>query len=147
MAEVNGYIAVPPSQVWATLADGWLYSSWVVGTSKIRDVDDGFPAVGTKIYHAFGLWPLLIEDETEVLAVQPGQHLLMQARGWPMGEATTAIDLVPSQQGTAIRIAETPTKGPGAWVNNPLAEKILEYRLKECLARLSPLVEGHARHR
>lgn len=142
MAEVNGHIAAPPEQVWATLADGWLYSSWVVGTSKIRSVDDGFPAVGSKIYHAFGLWPLLIQDETEVLACQPGQHLLLQARGWPAGEATTAIDLLPSSGGTAIRLAETPTKGPGAWVNNPAAEAVLKRRLAECLSRLAPLVEG-----
>ena len=143
MAEVTGHIAAPPAQVWAVLADGWLYSAWVVGTSKIRDVEAGFPAVGTKIHHAFGLWPLMIEDETEVVECQPEQHLLLQARGRPLGEATTAIDLLPSAGGTAVRIAETPTKGPGAWVNNPVAEAILKRRLQECLARLAPLVEGH----
>lgn len=142
MAEVTGHIATDPEQVWATLADGWLYSSWVVGTSKIRAVDAGFPEVGTKIHHAFGAWPALIQDETEVLVSQPAQHLLLQARGWPFGEATTAIDLTPSGGGTAIRIAETPTKGPGAWVNNPLAEAVLKRRLGECYERLRLLVEG-----
>lgn len=142
MAEVTGHINATPEQVWATLADGWLYAAWVVGTSKIREVDDGFPAVGTKIHHAFGLWPLLLQDETEVLVCEPERHLVLQARGRPMGEATTAIDLVPSGGGTALRLAETPTKGPGAWVNNPLAEAVLRHRLTECLTRLAPLVEG-----
>lgn len=142
MAEVSGHIAAPPEQVWATLADGWLYSAWVVGTSKIRAVDPGFPAVGTKIHHAFGLWPLLVQDETEILECSPTQRLVLQARGRPMGEATTAIDLTPADGGTAIRFAETPTKGPGAWVHNPLADAFLAKRLRECLARLASLVEG-----
>ncbi|MBA2767534.1 MAG: SRPBCC family protein [Sporichthyaceae bacterium] len=142
MAEVTGHIATTPERVWTTLADGWLYSAWVVGTSKIRAVDAGFPGAGTKIHHAFGVWPALIQDETEVLASQPVQHLLLQARGWPAGEATTAIDLTPSGGGTAIRIAETPTKGPGAWINNPLAEALLKRRLGECCERLRLLVEG-----
>lgn len=142
MAEVSGHIAAPPSQVWATLADGWLYSAWVVGTSKIREVDDNFPAVGSKLHHAFGLWPFLVQDETEVLACEPERHLLLQARGRPLGEATTAIDLTPADGGTAIRLAETPTKGPGAWVNNRVAEAVLKHRLQECLARLAPLAEG-----
>ena len=145
MAEVTGHVAAPPSRVWATLADGWLYSSWVVGTSKIRSVDAAFPAVGSKIHHAFGLWPFLVQDETEVMACQPEQHLLLQARGGPLGEATTAIDLVASDGGTALRLAETPTKGPGAWLNNPVAEAVLTRRLQECLARLVPLVEGRGR--
>jgi len=31
-------------QVWDVLGDGWLYPLWVVGASRIRDVDDGWPA-------------------------------------------------------------------------------------------------------
>ena len=33
-------------QVWDVLGDGWLYPLWVVGASRIRDVDDGWPAEG-----------------------------------------------------------------------------------------------------
>ena len=145
MAEVTMHAAVPPSRVWATLADGWLYSAWVVGTSKIRAVDHGFPAPGTKIYHAVGLWPVLLEDETEVLESEPEQRLVLQARAWPVGEATVMLELVPTADGTAIRMAETPTKGLAAKANNPVAEKVLERRIIECLKRLVPLVEGHPR--
>ena len=143
MAEVTVQVAVPPSRVWETLADGWLYSAWVVGTSKIRAVDSDFPAPGTKIYHAVGLWPVLLEDETEVLESRPEQRLVLQARAWPMGEATVTLELVPTADGTAVRMIETPTKGPASWVNNPVAEKMLRHRMAECLNRLVPLVEGH----
>lgn len=145
MAEVSGVIGVPPAAVWETLSDGWLYAVWVVGTAKIRAVDPGFPAVGTKIHHGFGLWPVLIEDESEVLECEPGKRMLLQARGWPVGEATTLVELRVAGPGTAVRLVETPTKGIGAWVNNPVAEALLAKRLAEMLERLTCLAEGRAR--
>lgn len=144
MAEVNGVIGVPPGDVWATLSDGWLYATWVIGTSKIRSVDRDFPAEGTKIHHGFGLWPVMIEDESEVLDCLPEQRLVLQARGWPVGEATTVIELQPVSGGTALRLFETPTKGPGAWLNNRLAEAVLRKRLAEMLDRLTRICEGRA---
>lgn len=144
MAEVNGVIGVSPAAVWATLSDGWLYATWVIGTSKIRSVDRDFPADGTKIHHGFGLWPIMIEDESEVLECRPEQRLVLQARGWPMGEATTVVELQPHGTGTALRLFETPTKGPGAWLNNPLAEAVLRKRLAEMLDRLTRICEGRA---
>jgi len=144
VAEVSGVIGVPPSAVWATLSDGWLYAIWVVGTSKIRSVDPGFPAKGTKIHHGFGVWPVLIEDESEVLECVPGERLKLQARGWPAGEATTLVELRPAGTGTSLRLVETPTKGPGAWINNPLAEAVLAKRLAEMLERLTCLAQGRA---
>lgn len=144
MAEVNGLIGVPPQAVWATLSDGWLYATWVIGTSKIRSVDRDFPAEGTKIHHGFGLWPVMIEDDSEVLECVPEQRMVLQARGWPMGEATTVIELQPSGTGTALRLFETPTKGPGAWVHNPLLEAMLHKRLTEMLDRLTRICEGRA---
>ena len=144
MADMSGVIRVPPAAVWATLSDGWLYAIWVVGTSKIRSVDADFPARGSRIHHAVGLWPLLLEDESQVLECLPEQRLTMQARGWPAGEATTSVDLTAVGTGTRVRLFETPTKGPGAWVNNPLAEAVLARRLAEMLDRLTLLVEGRA---
>ena len=144
MAEVTGVINVPPPVVWETLSDGWLYATWVLGTSKIRSVEPGFPAEGTKIHHGFGLWPVMIEDESEVLDCVPEERLVLQARGWPMGEATTVIELQPTGTGTSLRLFETPTKGPGAWMNNPLAEAVLRKRLAEMLDRLTRICEGRA---
>jgi hypothetical protein len=37
-----------PGQVFAVLRDGWTYPVWVVGASRMRDVDDGWPAPGTR---------------------------------------------------------------------------------------------------
>ncbi len=141
MARATTEMAAPTEDVWAVLSDGWTYSAWVVGTVKIRDVDAGWPAVGAKLHHAFGAWPLMIKDETEVLECEPVRRLLMQARGWPMGEATVELVLNPAGDHTRVEMYEEPTVGPGAWLNNPLVEAVGKKRLEETLERLRRLVE------
>ena len=44
-------------QVWDVVADGWTYSQWVVGNSRMRAVEPDWPAVGSKIHHTIGIWP------------------------------------------------------------------------------------------
>lgn len=143
MARVTIEIAAPVADVWATLSDGWLYSAWVVGTVKIREVDPGWPAAGSKLHHAVGAWPVTLQDETEVVECEIGRRLLMQARGWPMGEATVELTLHPAGDHTLMEMYEEPTSGPGAWVNNRVVEAVGAKRLEESLDRLRRLVEGH----
>ena len=46
-------------EVWAVIADGWTYSQWVVGNSRMRAVDPNWPEPGSTIRHSVGVWPLL----------------------------------------------------------------------------------------
>ena len=85
----------PPEKVFAVLADGWLYPSWVVGASRIREVDPTWPATGSAIHHSVGVWPALIDDSTVLLAWDAPRHALLKARGWPIGEAQVSIDVKP----------------------------------------------------
>lgn len=144
MTEVTRRIDATPDEVWAVLADGWLYCGWVVGTSQIRAVDDQWPAVGAKLHHAVGAWPVQIKDSTSVLEAQPNTHLVLQARGWPAGEARVELTLEPDGLSTLVRIAETPVAGPGKWLDNPLQRKLLEARNREALSRLDSLAVGRA---
>ena len=147
MATTSRTVAASPDDVWAELADGWTYSSWVPGTVKIRAVDDAWPAVGSKIHHAVGLWPLTLQDETESTRCEAPYRLTLQARGWPAGEAVIDIQVTPVAAGCEVTVHETPTHGPGAWVNNPVAEAVLGYRIREMLDRLARITEGHAGQR
>ena len=45
MAINHRTMSCPPESVFAVLADGWLYPSWVVGASRMRDVDPAWPTV------------------------------------------------------------------------------------------------------
>jgi uncharacterized protein YndB with AHSA1/START domain len=82
-ARVTRAVLAPPSAVWAVLSDGWLYSGWVVGASRIRGVDSGWPRPGARIHHSVGSWPALLDDQTQVLRVEPEVELVLQARAWP----------------------------------------------------------------
>ena len=143
MATVSSHTDADPAAVFAVLAEGWLYSNWVVGTSHVRAVQDGWPAVGTRLYHASGVWPLVARDETVVEEVEPGRTLVLLARGRPLGEARVRIELAPSGSGTTITMHEEPVAGPGKWLDNPLTELVLTRRNTETLARLTALVERH----
>jgi uncharacterized protein YndB with AHSA1/START domain len=139
-------IGVPPADVFAVLADGWLYPSWVVGASRMRAVEDAWPAAGSKLHHSVGLWPFLIDDETVVLECEPGRRLLLQAKGWPAGEATAEIVLHPTADGgTEVVMREEATRGPGKFVPGAVQGPIVGVRNRETLRRLAFLAEGHAR--
>ena len=66
-------IRTTPDRVWDVLADGWLYPLWVVGATRMRAVDAGWPEVGSKLHHSVGVWPLVLDDNTEVLECEPGR--------------------------------------------------------------------------
>lgn len=144
MKEVSRHTDATPEQVWNVLSDGWLYTGWVVGTSHIRDVDAAWPAAGAKLHHAVGAWPLQIKDNTQVLESEPPRRLVLQARGWPAGEARVEINLVAENGGTLMSIGEQLTHGPGKWLDNPLQQKMLEARNREALDRLDAISTGRA---
>lgn len=135
-------IEASQDKVWEVLADGWLYPLWVVGATRMREVDDGWPAVGTKLHHSAGVWPLVLDDNTEVLDVQPGQSLRLRARGWPMGEAEVLITLTPEGSATRVELAEDAVGGPGTLVPAPLRGAMIKWRNVEALDRLAHVAEG-----
>ncbi|GLY40621.1 polyketide cyclase [Amycolatopsis sp. NBRC 101858] len=146
MTEVSRVIEAPPEAVFEVLADGWLYAGWVVGSSHIRDVDPGWPDVGSRIHHSVGPWPVHVQDETVVTAVEPGLSLALEARAWPVGSAAVGLTLVPHRQGTLVRMTEHVVRGPGKVLPGALQALLLKPRNTESLARLADLATGkHAR--
>ena len=142
MATNTRTVQTTPDQVWKVLADGWLYPLWVVGATRIRDVEQGWPAVGTKIHHSVGVWPAVIDDNTEVLACEPGRSLRLRARGWPLGEAEVEIQLTAQGAGTLVELFEDVVSGPGRFVPEPLKGASIKVRNVETLRRLALLAEG-----
>ena len=140
---VRRLVAAPADAVWNVLADGWSYSSWVVGTARIRSVDRAWPHVGSRIHHSFGTWPLLLDDHTQVLREETGRLLELRARGWPAGEAQVRIELRPSGDHCEVLIAEDAVSGPGALVPPVVRQPLIALRNRETVRRLAMLAEGH----
>jgi uncharacterized protein YndB with AHSA1/START domain len=142
MSTTTRTVSATPERVWEVLSDGWLYPLFVVGASRMRNVDDTWPAVGSKLHHSVGTWPLLIDDTTEVLEVDEGSRLLLKARGWPAGEAHVEISLRPDGGATLVTMEEDATAGPGVLVPKPLRDAQIHWRNVEALRRLAFVVEG-----
>lgn len=145
MSRTSRPVSATPEQVWSVLEDGWLYALWVVGAARMRDVDEAWPAVGSRLHHSVGTWPLLIDDTTEVLEVEENRRLLLLARGWPAGQAHVEITLEPRGTDTVMTIVEQATAGPGALIPKAIQDPQLHLRNIEALRRLALLVEGRTR--
>ena len=143
--EVRRSTSAGAESVWAVLADGFQYAAWVVGAARVRAVDDGWPEPGSRIHHSAGSWPLMINDTTTVLSCVPHRELVLQARGWPAGEARVELELLPSEQvgaqGCQIVMREDATHGPGRLIPGWVGQLAIAPRNVETLRRLAYLAE------
>ena len=93
---------VEPSRVFEVLADGWQYTAWVVGASHVRAVEQSWPSVGARIHHSFGVWPLVLRDDTTVEVCEPSSRLVLLANGRPLGRARVELRLEEEPSGTRV---------------------------------------------
>ncbi|MBT2513242.1 SRPBCC family protein [Arthrobacter sp. ISL-30] len=153
MATVTKLFRSSANDIWAVLADGWLYPGWVVGASRMRAVDPEWPAPGSVLHHSAGVWPLLLNDSTRVTDSKPGQMLELIARGWPLGEARVRIsledaipgDAIPEDRGRCrVTMVEDAIKGPGTLIPGFLRSPLITVRNQESLKRLEMIAKGKA---
>lgn len=133
-----------PEAVFDVLADGWVFPTWVVGASRMRAVDTLWPKVGAQLDHSFGVWPLLINDETTSLEWDPPRKMVMRPKGWPFGEANVVLEVKRTRAGCVVRITEFAVAGPGALIPQFLMDPLLHLRNVETLHRLSYLAENRS---
>lgn len=146
MVQVRRTIHASVPEVFAVLADGWTYASWVVGASHIRAVDDTWPAVGARIHHSVGPWPCTIEDTTAVRVVDPPHTIELDARLWPVGAAVVRVELQATGPTSCTAVmTERAVRGPGRLMPHALQAVLLTPRNRESLSRLADLAEGGCR--
>jgi carbon monoxide dehydrogenase subunit G len=148
-ARVRHHVEAPPAAVWGVLADGWQYANWVVGASRVRWVDLTWPQAGASLKHSFGVWPVVLNDESRVLESEPDRRIVIQAKGWPLGEARVELTIEatdPSQADTCeVSIVEDAVTGPGVLVPRVVRQPLIAVRNREALRRLALIAEGHHR--
>ena len=141
MSGVERVVEVTPEKVWDVLADGWLYPLWVVGASRMRDVDETWPQPGARLHHSVGSWPVLLNDTTSVLESNPEHLLRLQARAWPSGEAHVAVHLSAVGGHTLVRIEEDVESGPARLIPRAVRLPGMAWRNVESLRRLAYVAE------
>ncbi|AKK27328.1 SRPBCC family protein [Mycobacterium sp. EPa45] len=132
-------IDAPRERVWEVLADGWTYSQWVVGNSRMRAVDADWPAPGTRILHSIGVWPAVINDETVVLSCTPQEELVLLAKLGPAGAARITLRLSDIDGGCRLEMAEVAVEGPMKFVPNRIQLAGFWPRNRESTWRLANL--------
>jgi hypothetical protein len=116
----------------------------VVGATRMREVDDAWPAPGARLHHSVGTWPLTLDDITEVEDSVPGIRLKLNAHAWPVGRADVTITLGAQGTDTEVVIEEHAVSGPGSLVPRVAQDPLLTWRNVESLRRLAFLAERRA---
>ena len=135
-------IAATRHRVWDVLANGWTYSGWVVGNSRIRAVDSDWPAPGTRILHSIGMWPAVIDDETSVLSCVSGEELVLLAKVTPAATARITLRLNDLPGGKCrVEMSEVAASHPLRWVPDAVQLLGVAPRNRECTWRLAMIAE------
>lgn len=122
------------------MADGWTYSQWVVGNSRMRAVDPNWPEVGSTIRHSIGVWPFTVDDESVVEECVPQEKLVLHAKG-QLGGARVILRLSDIPDGCRVTMEEYPVSGVGAFVPRKLGDLAAWPRNRETLWRLGAIAE------
>ena len=143
MPPVDMYIDAPPERVWQELAKAETYEHWVVGSRTIESSDPGFPAPGTRFEHTQGKAPLVIRDDTEVIAADPPHRIELLAKARPVLVAHVIVELHPAGRGADVTMEELPVSGPLALLlRTPPGAALTKARNKEALRRLKERAES-----
>jgi hypothetical protein len=141
MSENECLIEASVDDVFAILTDGWSYAAWVVGASRIRDVDPPWPEAGGRIHHSVGAWPLLVDDTTTSLEYEPLRRLRLQIRVWPAGHGEVEFRAQEESGGCRLVMTEKAVSGPISLLPSVVADAMLHPRNAEALRRLKLLAE------
>ena len=88
---------------------------------------------------------MLVNDETRLLEWQPAHKVVMEAKGWPMGQARVTLTAEPGGPGEVlVTLVEDVTRGPARALPKPLRQALMLKRNSETLRRLAFLAEGRS---
>lgn len=141
MAITKKSIPRPPSVVFAVLATPETYPHWLVGCQDIRDVDAGWPEVGTCFHHRVGLaGPITVSDSTKVLKISEPDLLVLEARARPLGRARVTFTLEPEGPGTLLSLDEVPIGNLAPL--QPALDPVTAKRNERSLSRLTSYLDA-----
>jgi hypothetical protein len=140
---VRREVAATRQRVWDVLANGWTYSGWVVGNSRIRAVSPNWPEPGTRILHSIGTWPAVIDDETVVERAEVGYELVLLAKVRPAAQARITMRLSDTPEGGClVEMSEVAVSVPLRWVPDAVQLLGVAPRNRECTWRLAMIAEN-----
>ena len=144
MACTERTMQATPQQIWAVLADAKTYEHWVVGAKDIREADGTWPDPGSALEHTSGFGPFQLKDNTKVLEADPPRHIVLEARGRPLGIARIELTLDAQGPVTKVKMVEEVVRPVHARSMNPALNPLIHSRNVETLRRLEELARKGA---
>lgn len=141
MARNQIKVSAGPDEVFDVLDDAYAYPRWVVGTRRIRRVDETWPAVGSRFHHAIGANPGELHDSSKVIERVRPLRLALEVRFRPTGVARVDIRIAREGSASQVTIEETPIKGPLSLLPRFVSDPLLMLRNAVSLQRLRHEVE------
>jgi uncharacterized protein YndB with AHSA1/START domain len=141
MSVTETYVNAPPDAVFRVLSDPCSYAHWVVGASRTRKADSGWPRPGTRFHHTQGFFGIGVPDNTEVVSSDPPRELVLEARIRPFAVNKVEMRMRPRGAGTHVTMVEYPTGGLMRRVPRRLTDVALHLRNVESLRRLRKMAE------
>lgn len=132
--------AAPAPAVFAALTDAGRYPDWLVGAKHIRSVEPDWPAPGARFHHRVGVGPLVVEDHTEVLALDPPRRLQLSVRAGPLVRAIVDFELIPDGADTVVCMQEEPAERIVGNLVRPALDPLTHVRNQRSLRRLAAVV-------
>ncbi len=86
----------------------------------------------------------MIDDVTTVLEWDAPHRMVIQPKGWPLGEARVELVVEEHRRGCKVTIVEDAVAGPGAWAPDLLVQPMIWIRNRETLRRLGWVAAGRA---
>jgi hypothetical protein len=137
-------MACTPEELFAVLADPWVYPTWVVGASRLRAADSTYPTAGARLHHSIGVWPLVLNDETRVELWEPPSRVILEAKTRPFGTERVVIEAQRRGSGCIVRMEEHPASGIVTRIPDAIANALLRVRNAETLRRLEWVARGRS---
>lgn len=132
---------VPPAVVWDLVIDPYTYPEWLIGAADVHEVDDCWPAVGSRFRHRVGIGPLAIPDHSEVLHVEPRRELRLTVRARPLVSAVATFRLVGDRSVSMLSLQEEPAVRTVGNLVRPVMDPSIHLRNHRSLRRLARLIE------
>ncbi len=142
MAFTSRKLAASRQSVWDVLIDPTVYPDWLIGAEEVRDVDDTWPAVGSRFHHRVGIGPLTLPDHSEVLAVDHGRLLRLAVKARPFVSAVATFTLVSDDTGTVVLLEEEPNVRSIGNLVRPVMDPSIHVRNHRSLRRLAMVIDA-----
>lgn len=140
MAFTSRILHAPADVVWRVLIEPHTYPDWLIGAAAIRDVDDDWPAIGSRFHHRVGIGPLSIPDHTEIEDIIDQDTLRLAVRARPLISAVSTFRLVGDGNTTVVTLEEEPRYRLIGALVRPVADPVIHVRNHRSLRRLERVV-------